>query len=80
MIANCHGSTINLVRHVDGNRRTFRDRVSLGDPYDERVASRAFIIKLASRRHGDLSSATNGKGVVRIAAGNAKACWAACGL
>ena len=79
MIVDGHGSTINQVIYADGNRRTLRGRVILGDLHVERVASRAFIIKLASRRHGDLSSATNGKGVVRIAAGNAKACWAACG-
>ena len=77
MITDAYCTTFINVSHVDGNRRTLRGRVSLGDLYDERVASRGFIIKLA--RHSNLSSATNGKGVASIATGNAKACWAACG-
>ena len=79
MITDAYCTTFINVSHVDGNRRTLRGRVSLGDLYCERVARRGFKIKLANIGHSNLSSATNGKGVVRIATGNTKACWAACG-
>ena len=80
MIADAYCITFINVSHVDGNRRTLRGRVSLGDPYDERVARRGFMIKLVNIIHGDLARVTNGKGAASIATGNAKACWATCVL
>ena len=76
MITDAYCTTFINVRHGDGDISTLSGRVSLGDLHVERVARRGFKIKLASSRHSNLSSVTNGKGVVSIAAGNTKACWA----